>query len=150
MKCTYVPFKSHQQLLHSSTVCSNQCIWNTYGLQQSTPQYSRLSTLSRQRSVLNLCRSIFYRNLSMMASNVATKTTKSVETFQTSEDLYYWLTTWPTVSAQLKLVVIGLRRRQVSEPRIRSYHPLVHGYINSKINWLLFLLISAEWCSSLR
>ena len=54
------------------------------------------------------------RNLPAMASNVATKTTKSAESFLTSEDLYYWLTTWPTVSAQLKLVVIGLRRRQVS------------------------------------
>ena len=54
------------------------------------------------------------RNFRAMASNFATKATKSAESFLTNEDLYYWLTTWPTVSAQLKLVVIGLRRRQVS------------------------------------
>ena len=48
-----------------------------------------------------------------MAANIATKSPKNSETFATSEDLYYWLSTWPTVSAQLKLVVTGLRRRQV-------------------------------------
>ena len=47
-------------------------------------------------------------------STVSAKPSKSNnESFLTSEDLHNWLSTWPTVSAQLKLVVIGLRRRQV-------------------------------------
>jgi hypothetical protein len=36
------------------------------------------------------------------------------ESMLTSEDLYNWLNAWPTVSSQLKLVVVGLRRRQLS------------------------------------
>ena len=47
-------------------------------------------------------------------SSVTAKPSKC-EAFLTSEDLHNWLSTWPTVSAQLKLVVIGLRRRQVNE-----------------------------------
>jgi len=36
------------------------------------------------------------------------------ESLLSSEDLYSWLNAWPNVSSQLKLVVVGLRRRQLS------------------------------------
>jgi hypothetical protein len=63
-------------------------------------------------------------------SSVTVKPSKC-EAFLTSEDLHNWLSTWPTVSAQLKLVVIGLRRRQVNETSSEiDLH--VEGYQNVK------------------
>ena len=64
-----------------------------------------------------------------MATAIATKQpksndAKSSESFNTSEELYYWLSSWPAISAQLKLVVIGLRRRQV---RLRIPQTLSHS-----------------------
>ena len=35
------------------------------------------------------------------------------QNFQTTEDLYYWLSSWPVCKSQLKLIKEGLRRRQL-------------------------------------
>ena len=109
--CTCIKKSSpHYQEKWSSTLSSRIHLhWNTLFVRK--PNVFSLSVARLFCCYLHLDS---IRNLPAMASNVATKTTKSAESFLTSEDLYYWLTTWPTVSAQLKLVVIGLRRRQVS------------------------------------
>ena len=44
--------------------------------------------------------------------------------FQTSEDLYHWLGSWPTVKSQCKLIVEGLRRRQ-----LQGAHPCAKATI---------------------
>lgn len=42
-----------------------------------------------------------------------TPTPSKINTFKNSEDLYTWLGTWPSILAQLKLIVISLKRRQL-------------------------------------
>ena len=44
--------------------------------------------------------------------------------FQSSEDLYQWLSSWPTVKSQCKLIVEGLRRRQ-----LQGAHPCAKATI---------------------
>ena len=51
--------------------------------------------------------------------------------FQTSEDLYQWLSSWPTVKSQCKLIVEGLRRRQ-----LQGAHPCAKATIELLRNML--------------
>jgi translation initiation factor 2B subunit (eIF-2B alpha/beta/delta family) len=44
---------------------------------------------------------------------VSSKSLVKTAIFLTSDDFYHWLAAWPTVISQLKLIVVGLRRRQL-------------------------------------